>query len=389
MDYKYADIPEIVLKKAIPLERHLWKLYQKLGWDYLQKIISDIFPKIQDIFLERFIHSIKMAKHFIDGKISNSDANRILTYQMFPAFTTIRCDLQQGTMKLLYGNSCDVTFIALDDFNLEIKFLINGHFEEGFPIDLWIIESDSELLEERHKRYGYKLKNLYTKTKNLKKTGFLLRNLLKKIRDNRTPQFSQSQSILAMLWGSVTINLGFERSSFEIMANIWDYLTAKRNYHLPDDFLSYVPCPPLLNSIMYSNRPGFTLHLSNLITASKLYLQGLEKSLIEFGKNELPEAWIYGILRYFKEGIPLPKHTLTSRMPNLKEKNTYEQELFDVVYERPDCFLHVADIGMTEEEALEGVYLNITHETPYFEKVDKSKIISTRIGLNSQFQKSY
>ncbi|MHA1757342.1 MAG: hypothetical protein ACTSVV_11270, partial [Promethearchaeota archaeon] len=38
-------------------------------------------------------------------------------------------DLNQGTMKLLFGESTDVTFIVINDYSREIFFLLNCHQE--------------------------------------------------------------------------------------------------------------------------------------------------------------------------------------------------------------------------------------------------------------------
>ena len=105
---------------------------------------------------------------------------------------------------------------------------------------------------------------------------------------------------------------------------------------------------------------------------------------MEKGKAAMPESYEAGTIQNFKNGIPIPMQTLTCKLPNLKDKKVYKEEAFDWIYERPDRFLHIEDLGMTIDDALEGVYLNIDHETPYEQKIDESLIISTGIGLHTK-----
>jgi hypothetical protein len=386
MVHHYGDIPESQLKRNLPLDKHLWRLYQKLGWDYLKRIYDIIFSKVPDTFLSRLKDAIKLAKRFIEGQIPKNSACRTLSYQLFPSFSSIRCDLQQGTIKLLHGDSFDITFVAFREPELQIDFLINSHFEEGFPVDLWVIEPESEILDTSHFKTGYRMRELYLKTKDMKKAGSDLLHLLRDIRNERTPQFSQSDYQLAMIMGSSLANLGFEYSSHELWAAIWDCANAKRCYKMPDSCFSYVPCPPLINTFWYLNRPSFTSRMTGLMTESKLFLQGLEAEYVRYGKEQIPEAYLIGTVGYFQQGIPRPRHTLDCMVPNLKDNSVINDEKFNWIYDQTDRFLHLEDIGMTVEDALECIYLDITPDTPHEENIDESKIISTGIGTKTQFR---
>ncbi|MHA1652356.1 MAG: hypothetical protein ACTSYB_19395 [Candidatus Helarchaeota archaeon] len=387
MPYTYADLPDDAhSKRFLPLGRHLWRLYKAVGWDYLHASLDIVFPEFYDMLHERFDNTLKTAQMTLEGKIAPENAQKTLAYQLFPPLACIRSDLQQGTMKLIYGESCDITFVTLDDNNSEISFLFNGHCEGGIPVDWWLVEHGNELLERRHQKYGYKLKDLYVKTKNMVKTGMQLIDILRDIRNERAPQFANSTYQVAMVWGSAAVNLLYEPSTYEIFAGLWDGLSTK-SYGLPDYYFCYVPSPPLVNTLVYLGRANFSLRMAGLSTDLKLYLQGIEKSMIKVAKEKMPEAWEVGTVQNFKNGIPRPKHTLTCKLPNLKDKKTYEREEFDWHYEHPDCFIHIEDLGMSVEEALEGVYLDIDHETPYEEKIDESKIISTGIGIHTKIRK--
>jgi len=86
---------------------------------------------------------------------------------MFPPVIPLRADLTQGTMKLLYGDSLDMTFFALTDLDQELLFLLNGHMENGIPVDWWLIGPDDEVFERRHIKYGFKLKDAFKNSRDI------------------------------------------------------------------------------------------------------------------------------------------------------------------------------------------------------------------------------
>ena len=82
-----------------------------------------------------------------------------------------------------------------------------------------------------------------------------------------------------------------------------------------------------------------------------------------------------------KKGIPLPRHTIECKLPNTKKKETYQKSLFDWEYSDTN-FLKMEEIGLTIDEIVRGVFLDIDHE---FEgRPDPSKIISKGTGMNTQ-----
>ena len=74
--------------------------------------------------------------------------------------------------------------------------------------------------------------------------------------------------------------------------------------------------------------------------------------------------------------------TINSKYSNLKSKDPNIR--FDKSYP-PGDFVTPADLGLTLEEFLSGVYLDVNHETPA-QKIDASKIQSTGIGRNTVFK---
>ena len=83
-----------------------------------------------------------------------------------------------------------------------------------------------------------------------------------------------------------------------------------------------------------------------------------------------------------KEGIPLPYHTINCKLPNTKKKETYRDSLFDWKYPTEPPFFKMEDIGVSLDEIVRGIFLDIDHE---FEgRADPSKIISKGTGMNTK-----
>ncbi|MHA1382833.1 MAG: hypothetical protein ACTSR3_03645, partial [Candidatus Helarchaeota archaeon] len=85
------------------------------------------------------------------------------------------------------------------------------------------------------------------------------------------------------------------------------------------------------------------------------------------------------------EGIPLPWQTLECQPPNLKDKKVIQNEDFNFKFPNPEQFLKPSDLDLSLDEILNGVYLDVTHETK--EKVTKDHIISQGIGRNTIYVK--
>ena len=110
MSYNYADIPDTVrTKKFVPLARHLWNINKHIGYETILKMIEACPEYIYPELKERLDSTIRTAKAIIDGEIK--EPLKTITYTLFPPVISIRGDLGQGAMKLLFGESIDTTFV--------------------------------------------------------------------------------------------------------------------------------------------------------------------------------------------------------------------------------------------------------------------------------------
>ncbi|MFX1450794.1 MAG: hypothetical protein ACFFCM_08130 [Promethearchaeota archaeon] len=383
--HTYAEIPDTMhTKPFIPFGRHLWKMYQQLGLDYYEEAVAEFSTEfIYDLLKLRLDESIRTAKAVIDGSMKNPD--KVLSYLLFPPVLPIRGDLSQGSLKLIYGESCDLTFVVVNDIDQEVIGLLNGHCEDGVPVDWWLVGPEDEILERRHLKLGLKLRQITSKTKGLFKAGAKLIDILKDVRNERSPQWSDSSYIICMVWISGIINLMGEASNYEQFAWIHDGINAK-NLGLPDIFFGYLPWPPMLNAYSLAGRNKWTLGLTGITTEHKVYLMALEEDGVKWVIENFPELWENAVAIPRQEGIPYPWQTLERELPNYKKKSTFEREQFDYKFP-PGDWITPESLGLTVEETCAGIYLDIDHQTSKNEKATSSHIISKGIGINTEFFK--
>jgi len=383
LTYLLNDIPDSLrTKQYFPLGRHLWRIYKALGWDYLGKNIGSAINSINyDLVKIRLNEAIMTAKATMDGKIPNPEI--VIADTLFPPGGAIRADLQQGVMKLYYGDSTDCTYISIRDDTQEVCLMLNAHLEDGIPVDWWFIGSDDELLERRHIKLGYKLRDIPKKSKNLTEMGFKFIDILRDIRNERTPQWINSPYQTAAVWSTGAWNLGFEFSSYEGIAGLYDGVAAKL-YGFPDHWYSYVPWPPLVQTAIYSGRKKFILFSVGLMAESRLYFQHLEEDWQDVTKTNFPEIWDVGIVQQWeKMGVPFPKQTLECVLPNYKDDKTFRTEKFEWHYPSSP-WITLDRLQMDLITALKGYYFDINHETDPEIADIPSKIISNGIGRNTE-----
>ncbi|MHA1649533.1 MAG: hypothetical protein ACTSYB_05010 [Candidatus Helarchaeota archaeon] len=382
----YGDIPDTLRTKAfLPLARNMWPIIKKYGWDYSRDTMKKVFENYYNLVKVRLDEAILTAQDIIAGKLKRPD--RVLTYFFFPVVFCIRTDLQQGTTKLLFGESTDTTFILLDDFEEgKIGLMFNCHMEDGVPVDWWLIdeENQGEILERRHIKLGLKLRDLPIRISPLFKSGQRVIEVLRDIRNERTPQWYQSTYHVCLCWMSEACNLGVEISNHESFAGVYDALTAKTRWNLFDNYVSLVPWPPLIPTFLHLGRGGFTKRLAGLFCEDFLYLQGLGDYWITWMKGTIPE--IYEITlreRLEEQGVYFPIQTINCELPNLLDPKIYEKSDFSWKYPEGNKIL-AKDLGFSVEEALQGIYLNVTHETPPTKPVTPENILSHGIGRNTK-----
>ena len=382
--FTYGDIPdEFHTKKYICISKHLWKLHKNLGYelfiDMVEKCPDYIYPELK----ERLDQTINTAKLTFEEKLKNP--SQTVSYFLFPPVISVRADLNQGLMKLLYGDSIDTSFVVINDANQEIFLILNCHSEDGIPVDWWVIEPDDELLDRRHMKLGYKIRDIPKKMKNLTKISESVINIFKDIRNERAPQFSDSAYQVGTLWGTAMANILCERSSYESVGTLWDGIMAKKHYGLPDYWFIFWPLPQMINMFLMMGRREWILKFDGLITQHQLYIQGLEDIAIDWLKNHYPEVWeLIFINQLVKDGIPMPYMSIEATPPNPKKnKKIYSTEDFRWNYPLKDDYFTVEDLGVPLDDALKGVLLDVNHETK--RKPTKDDVISTGLGVDTKF----
>lgn len=382
MTNTYGDIPDNARAKPYyPMCEHVWRFYKKVGWEYLDYSLEK-FPDIMyDLFKHRLDETIATAKDVIDGKIKNPE--QTIAYMLFPPSVTIRTDLQQGVLKLLYGDSCDASFVMLHDMNGEIYSLLNAHIENGIPVDWFLVNPNDEVLKRKHLKLGYQLKDIPVKIKDMSKISRNIVNILKDIRNERMPQWADSIYHCVSVIGCAATNALLCTTNYETWTSLWDGMSSKSYYKRPDSLWKFFPSPPMLSTMSYLGRSDFALKMVGLTHRNNLNILGIEGDIFAYFDRELPEVTEY-IRETYEKMIHLPRSTLEAQPPNLKDKDVMKNERFDWNY--PDeRIVKPEDLEFSIDEMMDGVYLNIDHEFPNDEKVDKSKIISTGLGRNTKF----
>ncbi|MFX1450331.1 MAG: hypothetical protein ACFFCM_05790 [Promethearchaeota archaeon] len=387
MPYTFGDIPDDVrTKNFYPVGRHMWRLYTNLGYEYLESQIEPVINEISYPLAKlRLDEAIYTAKGIMEGNIKEPE--KVMADTLFPPGGFIRSDLQQGSMKLYYGESVDCTYIVCRDDTEEVIFMINGHLEDGIPVDWWMVGPDDELLNRRHLKLGVKLKQIPKRTKSLTDAGSKFLDLLRDVRNERTPQWSTSMYQVGIAWGSSADNLIFSISSYEGLAGLFDGISTKTLFNLPDYWFIYVPMPPIINTMVYAGRERFTLMTSNLMSHGNLYFQHIEDEYIAIFKEKFSEIYDVGFaMNLEKNGIPYPIQTLKCKLPDFRKKKTYEEEKFDFQF-GDGPWITLSDLKIDFEEIHKGYFFDINHETTSGSFDKEKHLISSGIGRNTEFYK--
>ncbi len=386
MGHTYAEIPDSVKTKPFfPLGRHLWRVYQQVGFDYYNKAISAFPNQLYPALKRRLDETIYTAQDVANGKIT--DINKTCAYMLFPPVGALRADLQQGAMKLLYGDSCDTTFVVINDYTQETYFLLNAHCEDGIPVDWWYAGPEDGLLDRRHLRLGYKIRELPQKLTSLDRIGMNLIDILRDVRNERAPEYGNSTYQIGMVFGSGVANIVSEASNWEAWGQIWDGIAAKREYSLPDYWYCYTPWPPLISTLIQLGRPSFIKRLCALCTDNHLAIQPIEKYTLSWVKEEFPEVYDALVIQQWTSlGIPTPAMSAQCKPPDLKHSRTYRKEEFDFLYPE-GTRIYAANLGLTPEELMAGAYLDITNKTPLQTEITPEVLISKGWGRETKILK--
>jgi len=385
--YNFGEIPdETRTKYFLPLSRHVYKVFRHFGIEYMKTV----FPKFRqgqyDVTKARWDNMIFTGTKIHSGEIPPEDAERTMLYTV-PHVVTCRADLQVGSNKLLYGDSCDVCFAIIDDYPpYDLLFIFNGHMESGVPLDWWLVLHDDELLDRRHMKFGYKMREIPGRTKNLTDGAKLLLDILSDIRNERTPQFSNSLLWVSMCWSSAMFNMFSELTNYETLSSIYHGLASKILHKLADFYFIYYPIPPLFGSLAYTDLEKFELMLAGLTSNHYLVLNTIEDGAIKWVREELPELYKLVYLDQWDEGLPTPQLSLKTEIPRKKDK--FVDATGNLVRKMPKgTRLTLENLGISEEEAYKGYLTDIDHETPIDFKPSHENLISQGRGIYTKFYK--
>jgi hypothetical protein len=385
--HDFGEIPDDSRTKYfMPLSRHIYKVFRQFGTDYMETV----FPKFEgvqyDVTKARWDNMIFTGTKIHSGEIPPEDAERTMLYTV-PHIVTCRADLQVGSNKLLYGDSCDVSFAIIDDFPpYNLLFIFNGHMEEGIPVDWWLVMQEDELLDRRHMKLGYKMREIPGRTKSLTESSKLLIDILKDIRNERTPQFSDSLLWVSCCWSSAMFNMFSELTNYETLSSIYHGLASKILHKLPDFYFIYYPIPPLFGSLAYTDLEKFDLVLAGLTSSHYLVLNTIEDGAMKWVREEIPEMYKLVYLEQWEEGLPTPQLSLKTEIPRKKDKFVGSDG--NLVRKVPEgTRLTLENLDIPEEEAYKGYLTDINHETPKDFKPSRDNIVSQGRGIHTKFYK--
>ncbi|MHA1230286.1 MAG: hypothetical protein ACTSPQ_06535 [Candidatus Helarchaeota archaeon] len=377
--FTIGDIPDkVITKQFLGLTPHLYHIFKHVGWDYYKNGIKKLEGAVNSLLSIRMKEGIQISKMTVSGELK--EPSKTLCYMLHPSIVPCRADLMVGTMKLLYGESVDVSFILIDDDTREIAFIVNSHLEDGIPVDFFIIERNDETLDRRHMKLGYKLRDIPKKSKTLEKCGASIIDVLYDIRNERTPQWSNSTYLTAQSWISCAINIIIECTGFQTHGLFWDGVNAKRRYKLKDDYCRFYPYPPLLNTLFMMQRPQYIGRAAGLFNSHQMIIKGVHPTPLQWVKDNFIEAYNLGIRKQLEDdGVNLPIVNMNTKVNTDPEKGWEFMKGTKITVE---------DLGMSSaDDALKGVLLDVNHETPPDTKVDESNIISIGWGLKTKFLK--
>ncbi|MHA1378943.1 MAG: hypothetical protein ACTSRG_11225 [Candidatus Helarchaeota archaeon] len=385
--HNFEEIPDDSrTKHYLPLSKHVYKVFRQFGVEYMENFFPH-FKQVQyDVTKARWDNMIYTGKKIMEGTIPEDEATKTVLYTV-PHIVICRADLQVGTNKLLYGESTDVSFVIVDDNSEEILFIFNGHMEEGVPYDWWIEGFDSELLDRRHMKRGWKMREIPKKTKNFQAAAKLLMDTLKDIRNERTPEFQNSLYTVCMSWSSAMFNMFAEVSNYEMLSSIFNGLSCKHVFGLPDQYFMYYPVPPLFSSLIYTTRAKFTSMLAGLTCNHHLITSHVEDGAYNWVRDEFPELHeLVFMTQWNKDGIPLPKATIEMEMETKKGKMFDKDGNIKIKYPE-GTRIFMDDLELNEDNLFKGYILDIYHDTPLDITINRDLLISEGMGSYTKFYK--
>ncbi|MHA1751784.1 MAG: hypothetical protein ACTSYZ_05385, partial [Candidatus Helarchaeota archaeon] len=127
--------------------------------------------------------------------------------------------------------------------------------------------------------------------------------------------------------------------------------------------------------------------LAGLSAGHNLYIQGLGDFWINWLKSDLPEIYESALINKLeKNGLVTPYQTLNCQIADLNSKEIWKTSKFEPSYPEGERIFSQS-LGMSTDEVLHGVYLDINKDTPPDYKITKDDILSLGIGRSTKFIK--
>ena len=386
------EIPDhFYSKQFIPLADNLFTaLRLSDSWESYRGEDSGEWDKTFSRAVTNLItQSIEISKVVDAGKVSKERQKQTVTMWGYPPLLPIRMDMQSLSTKMIYGPSVDISFALLSDEDRDLLTIFNLHVEESIPDydGLWFLlkSEEPELYNRRHMKLGIRLADLGKKIKDNIEVARRIREILIDVRNERTPQWANSAYYIAVYFMTGASNTSMEISSHNALGIIWDGVNAAERYGLENCIYNYEPLPPILQMMFGLERPLWIDRLTNALMGGQLYLKHIEKSTLdEFKKHNYAMYDTYSRFLSWQlhQGIVLPHQSLQAKPPVYnKETGKWEKFGFDFP-EGPR--IHFEDLGLTMNEMISGVLLDITHKSKV-EKVTRENIISLGHGLETKY----
>jgi hypothetical protein len=373
-------------KKFIPLSENTftalrlaenWKAYESNYEGFEEQVAKSIKVRLDE--------SIQTAKAVQEGKIKR--LKETVCFWGYPPVLPIRMDMQNLSTKMIYGPSTDISFACLSDMDRDLSFILNLHVEESVPEDYWMLlkSEDPEIFDRRHMKLGMKLRDVGKKIKDNVEAARRIREVLIDIRNEKTPQWANSTYYVCIFFMVGASNMAMELSNWRALGEIWDGVNAATRYGLSDCIFNYEPLPPILQMMFALDRPYWTERLTKALMSNQLYMNYIEKEILESVKSINYELFDY-FMRFYsyqlETGIPLPSQSMQAQPP-VFNKETGEWE--KIGFELPEGpRVNYRELGLTFEEAISGVLFDITHKSK-IEAVTRDNIISLGHGLQTQY----
>ena len=386
------EIPDsYYAKRFIPLADNLftalrladsWNFYR--GEDYE---VSD--ESFAEGIRNRISQSIEISKAVEEKRLSKERQKQTVAFWGYPPLLPIRMDMQSLSTKMIYGPSVDISFALLSDEDRDVSIIFNLHVEESIPDydGLWFLlkSQEPEIFNRRHMKLGIRLADLGKKIKDNIEVARRIREILIDIRNERTPQFAESAYYIAVYTMTGASNTSMELSSYNSLGCIYDGVNSKDRYGLENCIYQYEPLPPILQMMFNLPRHLFVDRLTKTLLNGLLYLNHIEERTIEEMKKR--NYTVYDTyMRFFSwklhQGIEFPWQSMQAIIPKYDSTTgTWDRYGFEFP---AGPRIHHEDLGLTPDEMLDGVLLDITHQDK-IEKVTRDNIISLGHGLGTEY----